>query len=79
MPNYTFVSKETNEELTITTSMSKLDELTKDMNDNGFERVYNALPLVSQSGSNLSKTDNGWKDVLRRAKSNSGRKNTINV
>ena len=35
--------------------------------------------IVSGQGSLLSKTDNGWKDNLRRIKAGSGRGNTIKV
>jgi len=59
-------------------SSDEIQQLEIDLKEDGYNRIY-SVNLVSQSGSNLSKTDNGWKDVLRRMKSNSGRKNTINV
>jgi len=36
-----------------------------------------APKTVSQVGSTLSKTSNGWNDVLQKVKSGSGRGNTI--
>lgn len=78
MPRYTFARPE-GDEITVTCSMTELDKLTEEMKKDGYERILVAPALVSQAGSTLSKTDNGWKDVLRRAKSNSGRRNTINV
>ena len=35
--------------------------------------------IVSGTGSLLSKTDNGWKDNLKRIKSGAGKGNTIKV
>ena len=35
--------------------------------------------VIGQTGSNLSKTDDGWKDNLKRIKEGSGKNNTINV
>ena len=43
------------------------------------ERVLKFPGIVSQQGSLLSKTDDGWKDNLKRIKQNSGRGNTIKV
>tara|TARA_B100000941_G_C28220991_1_gene406690 strand:+ start:425 stop:550 length:126 start_codon:yes stop_codon:yes gene_type:complete len=35
--------------------------------------------VIGQTGSNLSKTDDGWKDNLKRIKEGSGKNNTIKV
>ena len=35
--------------------------------------------IVGHTGSLLSKTDQGWKDNLKRIKANSGKGNTIKV
>ena len=43
------------------------------------ERVLKFPGIVSQQGSLLSKTDDGWKDNLKRIKQNSGKGNTIKI
>tara|TARA_B100001057_G_scaffold499234_1_gene609114 strand:+ start:2556 stop:2681 length:126 start_codon:yes stop_codon:yes gene_type:complete len=35
--------------------------------------------VIGQTGSNLSKTDDGWKDNLKRIKEGSGKNNTIKI
>jgi len=43
------------------------------------KNIIGSPKIVSSVGSILSKTDNGWNDVLKRIKSGSGRKNTVHV
>ena len=43
------------------------------------ERVLKFPGNVSQQGSLLSKTDDGWKDNLKRIKQASGKGNTIKI
>ena len=45
--------------------------------DEDIELVPVFPKIVSGVGSLLSKTDDGWKDTLKRIKSGSGRGNTI--
>ena len=55
------------------------DEVQAICNEYNAERVFKSPGIVSQQGSLLSKTDDGWKDNLKRIKQNSGRGNTIKV
>ena len=57
----------------------KADEVQGICDEYNAERVLKFPGIVSQQGSLLSKTDNGWKDNLKRIKQNSGRGNTIKV
>ena len=76
MPTYTFINVETEEETTSVMRLSERDEFLKD----GKHKQKLITPrIVSQSGSTLSKTDDGWKDTLRRVKAGSAKSNTINV
>ena len=76
MPTYTFINVETEEETTSVMSLSERDEFLKD----GKHKQKLITPrIVSQSGSTLSKTDDGWKDTLKRVKAGSAKSNTINV
>ena len=43
------------------------------------EQVLSTPKIVSGTGSLARKTDDGWKDHLKRIKENSGRGNTIKV
>lgn len=77
MPLYTF-SKD-GEEQEIHCKMDELEEVTNSLKEEGWVRTYKPLNIVSQAGSTLSKTDNGWKEVLGRIKKGSGRNNTIKL
>jgi hypothetical protein len=76
MPTYTFINVETEEETTSVMSLSERDEFLK---DGKYKQKLITPRIVSQSGSTLSKTDDGWKDTLRRVKAGSAKSNTINV
>ena len=76
MPTYTFIIVETEEEITSVMSLSERDEFLK---DGKYKQKLIFPKIVSQSGSTLSKTDDGWKDTLRRVKAGSAKSNTINV
>ena len=45
--------------------------------DSNLIQVLTSPTIVTQAGSLLSKTDDGWKETLSRIKSNSGKNNTI--
>jgi len=54
------------------------DELQKILDElPDVTQVLSTPKIVSQAGSTLSKTDDGWKEVLNKVKSGSGRANTI--
>lgn len=55
------------------------DELDSICEEYRAERVYKFPGVVSSQGSLLSKTDDGWKDNLKRIKDKSGRGNTIKI
>ena len=57
----------------------KADEVQGICDEYNAERVLKFPGIVSNQGSLLSKTDNGWKDNLKRIKQNSGKSNTIKV
>ena len=57
----------------------KADEVQGICDEYNAERVLKFPGIVSNQGSLLSKTDNGWKDNLNRIKQNSGKGNTIKV
>ena len=76
MPTYEIMDDETNEYYTIFCKYSELQELLK---VEGVEQVLSTPLIVSGVGGQLSKTDEGWKDTLRRIKANSGAGNTIKV
>tara|TARA_Y200000002_G_C22353055_1_gene525839 strand:+ start:255 stop:497 length:243 start_codon:yes stop_codon:yes gene_type:complete len=55
------------------------DEIQAICDEYNAERVLKFPGIVSQQGSLLSKTDNGWKDNLKRIKDKSGKGNTIKI
>ena len=76
MPRYTVKPLSGGEEYDIECKSSDLDEYLK---RNGLVKVIKFPGIVSHQGSLLSKTDNGWKDNLKRIKQASGKGNTIKV
>ncbi len=80
MPKYTLKkyieSKRQYVEWDVTCSSDEVQGICDEYNA---ERVLKFPGIVSQQGSLLSKTDDGWKDNLKRIKQNSGRGNTIKV
>lgn len=78
MAIYTFEHKDTQEQVTINCPISEYDEAKKNMAAEGYHRVYVPLMLVDGAGGDIyAKSDNGWKQMLNRIKSSSGRGNTI--
>lgn len=73
MPTYTLRNKRTEE---IWQTLCPYDEMKSQLNDE-VELVPVMPNIVSGVGSLLSKTDDGWKDNLKRIKEGSGRGNTI--
>lgn len=76
MPTYTFRNKETQEEKEFILSLSEREEMIK---QGEWEQMLSRPLLVSQVGSTLGKTSDGWKEHLRRVKKVSGKDNTINT
>ena len=75
MPTYTLRNKKTEEMWQV---LCSYDEMKNGLNDE-IELVPIMPNIVSGIGSVLSKTDDGWKDNLKRIKDNSGKGNTIKV
>lgn len=76
MPKYTVKPLEEGDEYDIDCSSEELEAYLKKHN---CIKVLKFPGVISGHGSLLSKTDNGWKDNLRRIKENSGRGNTIKI
>ena len=55
------------------------DDLQEYLRKNGLVKVLKFPGVIAHQGSLLSKTDDGWKDNLKRIKQNSGKGNTIKV
>lgn len=75
MPSYTLKDMKTGNTWDVVCSWKDLQETLDVMPD--VIQVLSTPKIVSGTGSNLSKTDNGWKEVLGKVKSGSGRGNTI--
>lgn len=75
VPNYTLRNIKTKESFIVNCSYIELQEKLKADSDLIQTLVFPAV--ISQTGSNLSKTDDGWKDNLKRIKEGSGKGNTI--
>lgn len=75
MPTYTMIHNETGEEKDMILSLSEREQL---LSKGEWKQKLSTAKFVSQHGSTLSKTDNGWKEVLSKVKSGSARGNTVN-
>ena len=76
MPTYTFRNKETKEVKEFILSLSEREEMIE---QGDWEQMLSKPKLVSQVGSTLGKTSDGWREHLRRVKKVSGKNNTINT
>lgn len=76
MPTYTMINIETDQEQEMVLSLSEREELLATGN---YKQKLSTAKFISQSGSTLSKTDDGWKEVLSRVKKGSARDNSINT
>ena len=77
MPTYTLKDLKTNDIWEVFCSWDELQTMLDEMPN--VKQVMSAPKIVSNQGSLLSKTDNGWKDNLSRIKDGSGRGNTIKI
>lgn len=75
MPSYTLKDTKTNDTWDVVCSWDELQQILDELPD--VIQVLSTPKIVSQAGSTLSKTDDGWKEVLNKVKSGSGRANTI--
>ena len=76
MPIYTFYNKKTKKQFDDMMSIAEMEEY---LNKNELVRVLKFPGIVANQGSLLSKTDQGWKDNLKRIKAGSAKNNTIKV
>lgn len=74
MPSYSMKHKQTGEVVEMFLSLKERDEL---LEAGEYEQVLTTPSFISQHGSTINKTSDGWKDVLKKVKSGSGRQNTI--
>ena len=76
MPTYKLRNKKTKESTEVFCTWDQLQEILKEDNDLVIQLTTPAF--VTQSGMTLSKTSDGWKDVLKKVKKGSAKDNTIN-
>ena len=77
MPTYTLKDIKTQEEWDVLCTWSELQETLDAMPD--VIQVLSTPKIVANQGSLLSKTDDGWKENLKRIKAGSGPSSTIKV
>mgnify|MGYP006212379487 FL=1 len=77
MPKYTLRNIKTKESFIVNCSYIELQEKLSE--DSDLIQMLVMPAVIGQTGSNLSKTDDGWKDNLKRIKEGSGKNNTIKV
>lgn len=75
MPAYEFMNEETEEVETHFVSFKDYDQFVED--NPHLQRVYSAPAFISQSQSSQQKAGDGWNDLMKRVKSESGEGNTI--
>ena len=75
VPNYTLRNIKTKESFIVNCSYIELQE--KLSADSDLIQMLVMPAIVGGAGSLLSKTDDGWKDNLKRIKEGSGKNNTI--
>ena len=77
VPNYTLRNIKTKEKFIVNCTYTQLQD--KLNGDSDLIQMLVMPAVIGQTGSNLSKTDDGWKDNLKRIKEGSGENNTIKV
>ncbi len=76
MPIYTLRKISTGEEWNVNCTFHELAPM---LEDDDIIKVLSVPKIVSGVGSNLSKTDDGWKETLGKIKKGAGRGNTVNI
>lgn len=78
MPTYTFINKETGDQHDeFFTSYKGMEQYLID--NPHLKQKLVAPRTVTQVGSTLSRTSDGWKEVLKKVKKGSGRENSVNL
>lgn len=76
MPMYTMINNKTGEEKEMSLTFAERDQL---LSSGEWKQKLTTAAFVSQTGSTISKTSSGWKDLLGKMKKNSGKGNTIKL
>lgn len=78
MANYTFLDTKTEEEFDMSMPISELDTFKE--NNPHLQQLIKSAPSIGDAVRlGLRKPDSGFRDVLKRIKKASGRRNTINT
>ena len=77
MANYTFYDTKTKKEFDISMPISEYDTYVE--NNPHLQQVLSTPNIVDPTRLGLHKPDSGFRDVLKRIKKASGRRNTINT
>ena len=78
MPTYT-VKKDDDKSDHTWEIFCSYEELQQTCLEYNLKQVLSAPKIITGTGSLLSKTDDGWKENLKRIKKNAGRNSTIKV
>ena len=73
MPTYVLRNKRTDETWEV---LCSYEEMKAKLSDD-IVQVLSTPSFITQAGGTLSRTSDGWKDVLKKVKKGSGRRNTI--
>ena len=77
MANYTFYDTKTDKEFDISMPISELDSYIE--NNPHLQQVLSVPNIADPTRLGIRKPDSGFRDVLKRIKSASGRKSTVNT
>lgn len=77
MPSYTMKNTKTNETKEMVLSLQEREEFLK--NNSDWVQLLSTPKIVSGLKGALARSDDGWKENLKRIKKGSARNNTINV
>ncbi len=77
MPNYTLRNIKTKEKFIVNCTYTQLQDKLNE--DSDLVQMLVMPAVIGQVGGTLSKTDDGWKDNLKRIKEGSAKNNTIKV
>jgi hypothetical protein len=75
MPTYTMINKVTGERKDMILTLSEREDILA--SGEWTQALSTGVGFVSQHGMTVNKAGDGWKDVLKKVKSGSGRGNTV--
>ena len=76
MPTYVLRNNKSGEEYEVNCSYSDLEDYLAHPD---IQQVIKAPSMITQHGSTIGKTSEGWRDLLKSIKKGSGKGNTINT